>query len=85
MKPDQSEFIVYVLRSTVDHKRYIGYTSDLDRRLKEHNSGHTKSTKLRAPFVVSYQETVSSLIEARARERYFKTGAGRRFLSSIGK
>jgi putative endonuclease len=85
MIPIQSGFVVYVLRSTVDHKRYTGYTNDLERRLKEHNSGHTKSTKLRAPLVVSYQETVSSLIEARAREKYFKTSAGRRFLTSIGK
>jgi putative endonuclease len=85
MECDESNFVVYILRSTVDGKRYIGYTNNIERRLKEHNSGHTKSTKLRAPFVVSYQETVSSRIEARARERYFKSGAGRRFLSSIGK
>ncbi len=85
MEPNQAGFIVYVLRSIVDHKRYIGYTNNLERRLKEHNSGHTKSTKLRAPFVVSYEETVSSVIEARAREKYFKTSAGRRFLTSIGK
>jgi putative endonuclease len=85
MQSGHSGFVVYVLRSAVDHKRYIGYTNNLERRLKEYNCGHTKSTKLRAPFVVSYQEAVSSLGEARARERYFKTGAGRRFLASIGK
>ncbi|MBZ0180937.1 MAG: GIY-YIG nuclease family protein, partial [Melioribacteraceae bacterium] len=38
-------YFVYILTSLKDSKRYIGMTSDLNRRLKEHNSGKVKSTK----------------------------------------
>jgi putative endonuclease len=74
-----------VLRSLVDHDRYIGLTSDLDRRLKEHDRGHTQSTKARAPFELLHKEEFSSLKDARKREKYLKSGAGRRYLDKIKK
>ena len=76
-------FIVYVLKSLKDGKRYIGYTKDIDRRLKEHNSGKTTSTKLRRPFIVIYTEKFSSKKEAEVREIYFKSGKGREELNKI--
>ncbi|MEW6194660.1 MAG: GIY-YIG nuclease family protein [Bacteroidota bacterium] len=38
-------YTVYILLSEKDHKRYIGFTDNLERRLSEHNSGLVKSTK----------------------------------------
>ncbi len=64
---------VYVLRSEKDGKRYVGMTSNIGGRLEEHNKGVTKSTRDRRPFVLSYVEVFESRIEARAREKYFKT------------
>lgn len=78
-------YIVYILRSQKDGKRYIGITNNLERRLQEHNSGKTKSTKTRIPVDVIYIETYDSLREARLREKYLKTSAGRRYLKEISK
>jgi len=41
---------LYILRSGQDGKLYIGQTSDLQLRLKQHNSGKNISTKNRKPF-----------------------------------
>jgi len=43
-------YYVYVLLSLKDKKFYIGFTNDLKRRLKEHNSGNNISTKSKASF-----------------------------------
>jgi putative endonuclease len=77
------QFIVYVLKSSKDRKRYTGMTTNMVRRLQEHNEGKVRSTKARIPFVVIYQEQFNTRLEARSREKYFKTAAGRRFLSKV--
>ena len=83
MDKNRSLYIVYVLRSEKDGKRYIGYTSDLARRLNEHNSGKTISTKNRRPFILIYQEEYSTKAEAMEREKFFKSGKGREELKKI--
>ena len=70
-------YCVYVLKSLKDGKRYIGCTSDLNRRLKEHNSGRTKSLKNRKPLIVIYKEEIKQKEEAFKREKYLKSGKGR--------
>ncbi len=47
---------VYVLLSLKDEKFYIGLTGDLQRRLKEHNTGKNISTKSRLPLKLLYYE-----------------------------
>jgi|WetSurMetagenome_2_1015567.scaffolds.fasta_scaffold1374136_1 putative endonuclease len=76
---------VYILRSLVDGKRYVGMTADLSKRLEEHNGGRVTATKSRRPFVLMHHESCQSLAEARAREQYYKTAAGRRALNALGK
>jgi putative endonuclease len=71
---------VYVLKSRVSEKRYVGMTQDLVRRLAEHNAGKSKFTSGFAPWDVVYKESFTTTAEARAREKYFKSAAGRRFL-----
>ncbi len=73
-------FTVYVLESEAGH-RYTGYTPNLERRLEEHNSGTTHSTKHAKNWKVVYTEDYSTRGEAMKREKYLKTGAGRDFLS----
>jgi putative endonuclease len=73
-------FYVYVLESLLDGKRYIGYTSDLRRRLEEHQKGCSVSTKFRRPFRLVYYEACLNKEDARRREHYLKTTQGRRFL-----
>ena len=60
-------YFVYILTSLKDSKRYIGMTSDLNRRLSEHNSGKVKSTKNRNPLKLIYTEEFESKEEAMKR------------------
>ncbi|MAT56385.1 MAG: hypothetical protein CMF23_00275 [Ignavibacteriae bacterium] len=66
-------YFVYILTSLKDSKRYIGMTSDLNKRLKEHNSGKVKSTKNRRPLELIYTEEFISKKEASNRETFFKS------------
>ncbi|HEY4755449.1 MAG TPA: GIY-YIG nuclease family protein [Ignavibacteriaceae bacterium] len=75
-------YFVYILKSLKDHKRYIGFTSDLERRILEHNSGLVKSTRNRKPFELIYTEEFEIKEQAMDREKFFKSGKGREFLKS---
>ena len=77
-----SMFYAYVVRSLNLPFFYKGHCEDLLERLKQHNSGMTKSIKKYAPFEVVYFEEFQTREEAICREKYFKTAAGRRFLKS---
>ncbi|MBU0645863.1 GIY-YIG nuclease family protein [Patescibacteria group bacterium] len=68
---------VYVLFSRPDRKLYVGYTNDLNRRLKEHHSGLVKSTSERRPLKLIYYEAYLTSHEAARREKYLKGGNGR--------
>lgn len=74
---------IYILLSDKDKRTYIGSTDNLERRLNEHNSGLCKSTKNRRPLRVIYTEEFRTLVEARNREKYFKSAPGRRKLKKI--
>ncbi len=74
-------YYVYVLISIADSKLYIGFTEDLKKRLKEHNSGKTKSIKARVPFKLIYYEAYLNKTDARKRELELKNyGQQREFL-----
>jgi len=73
-------YYVYVLRSISSGRLYKGFCSDLERRLSEHNSGKTQSSKPFIPWKIVYYEMFNSRDEAIAREKFLKTSAGRRFL-----
>ena len=73
-------FYVYVLQ-TIDHKNlYTGYTSDLKKRVKEHNQGLNPSTRRYGPWEIIYYEASLNELDARRRERYLKTTQGGRLL-----
>jgi putative endonuclease len=65
-------YYVYILKSTMDHKLYIGSTNDLRRRFAEHNAGLVQSTKPRAPFELRYYEAFHTEHNARKREASLK-------------
>ena len=76
-------FFVYLLLSNKDKKTYLGSTDNLERRVTEHNTGKTSSTRNRRPLKLIYKEEFATLIEARNREKYLKTRKGRRELKLI--
>jgi putative endonuclease len=73
------EYVVYVLKDETG-KFYKGVTSNLERRLKEHQQGKTKTTSRMQQLSVAYTERFDTFNQARKREIYFKSAAGRRFL-----
>lgn len=73
-------YYTYVLLSEHDGKFYIGYSSDVFRRLKQHNAGLAKSTAPRRPLKLIYYEAHLSKRDALRRESYFKTSSGKRTL-----
>ncbi len=71
---------VYVLKSQSARKSYVGLTDDVRRRLHEHNSGRHAYTKRHMPWIIVHHERCATLNDARTREKYLKSAAGRRFL-----
>jgi putative endonuclease len=76
-----SIYHVYVLTDE-NGKLYKGLTNNLERRIKEHRRGKTKTTKRMKNIVLAYHEKYDNFLEARKRELYFKTAAGRRFIKT---
>ncbi|OHC02984.1 MAG: endonuclease [Planctomycetes bacterium RIFCSPLOWO2_12_FULL_40_19] len=76
-------FYVYVLQSEKDSSQYIGLSHDAQERLKEHNAGRVKSTKPKRPWRLLYKESFTTRLDARKREKYLKSAAGRRFRKEI--
>ena len=66
-------FIVYVLKSLIDNRFYIGQTNNILSRLRRHNEGRVRSTKYRVPLILVYSENYASRSEAMAREKYLKS------------
>jgi putative endonuclease len=75
-------YVVYVLQSETYKRMYIGMTNDLERRIKEHNNGKTKSTRYYKPWKVLFIESFSTRLEAREREKYLKSGIGREYIKT---
>jgi len=67
---------VYILKSEIDGKLYIGSTNDLKRRIHQHNSGDVVSTKSRLPLKLEAYIAVQFEDVARSLEEYLKTGSG---------
>jgi putative endonuclease len=76
-------FHVYAIRSLSRNYVYVGLTSNLARRLNQHNSGHNKTTRAYAPFRLIHSESFPSRPQAREREIQLKSGLGKEFLRSL--
>jgi len=74
-------FYVYVLRSETD-AGYIGFSSNLSKRLRDHENGAAFATSYRGPWKLIYYEAYLERDDACGRERYLKSGGGRRLLKS---
>lgn len=76
-------FYIYILKSLKDNRTYVGYTDNLERRMAEHNAGRSKATKNRRPLELIFSEQFQASSEAKKRELYWKSGAGRRRLKEL--
>jgi len=73
---------VYVLRSLKSSKWYIGCTNNLRKRFIEHQNDKSTYTKGRGPFELIYYEACLNKLDGFAREKYLKSGMGRRYLKN---
>ena len=73
-------WFAYALRSEKDRGLYIGMTSNIERRMAEHNRGYYRSTKSRTPFTLICCEEFETRAQPRDRERFLKCNKGREFL-----
>ena len=73
----------YILQSLKNNSFYIGYTSDLGKRFKEHNSGNSKATKPYRPYQLIFYEAFLNRNDAKNREKYLKGGYGRKSIKTM--
>jgi len=75
------EYFVYILRSLSDDSLYVGVTTDLDNRLKEHNQGESKFSSAKRPFELIWYCSFKDKSKAYEFERYLKHGSGHAFMN----
>jgi len=73
---------LYVLKGKTG-KRYVGITNDLSRRIKEHCSRHSKGGQILGGFSVIYTEIFDDYATERAKEKFLKSGQGRKWLDKL--
>ena len=70
-------YCVYIIQSLTTGRLYVGTAQDLEKRLRQHNAGYSKSTRAYRPFRLAHVEPFEELSDARKREWYLKcTPAG---------
>ena len=75
-------YYVYISRSLKDRNLYTGYTNDLRKRFNMHNKARISSTKNRGPLELVYYEACLNQQDSTAREKFLKTGMGKRYLKN---
>jgi putative endonuclease len=80
--PNADYHYVYVLQSDIDRKFYVGYTTNLINRLRQHNSRRVICTRMRLPVRLVYWEGCLSQKDATTREKYLKTAWGKRYIKN---
>ena len=69
-------YFFYILRSLKNNKLYLGYTTDLKKRLKQHNSGSELATKPNIPYEMIHFSGFKNMKDAKNMETYYKTISG---------
>ena len=75
-------YFTYILLSPTG-RTYVGQTENATRRLSQHNSGLCKTTSREQEWRILHLEQFATRREAIVRERWFKTGVGREFISRL--
>ncbi len=70
-------FYLYLVSQNRANWSYVGSTSDIEKRFKNHTYGKVRSTKGCRPLKLVHTEEFATVDEARARELYLKSGIGR--------
>ncbi len=70
-------YIVYAIKSCTHNYIYVGQTKNLEERLNRHNKGYERTTRYYRPYKLIFTEECIDRIDARKREKYWKSGVGK--------
>ena len=73
-------YYTYVLESLKDKENYVGFATDLKKRIEAHKNGLVSSTKFRRPIRLIYFEACLNKEDALRRERFLKSSDGRFYI-----
>ncbi len=73
------KYIVYIIESQKDGSRYIGYTTNLEKRIHDHNHGSNKYSSTKMPWIIVWHCIFRNQNKAREFEKYLKHGSGHAF------
>lgn len=76
-------YYTYILQSKKNKSLYIGYSTNWKNRLKQHNSGKSAATKPYTPYKLIYYEAFFNRKDAKSREKYLKSGWGRKSIRKL--
>ena len=76
-------YFTYILQSQKDRSFYIGYSSNLEQRVEQHNKATTGYTSTKKPWKLVYFETFEFETDARKRERAIKKKKSRKFIEYL--
>lgn len=76
-------YYIYILKSFKNGSLYIGYTTDLKKRVAKHNNGESLATKPFRPYKLIFYEAFLNERDAKNREEYLKGGYGRRTIRKV--
>lgn len=85
VRDKKSMTYVYVLQSKKDGKWYTDCTNDLRKRFVQHRNGKVSATKGRGPLALIYYEASLNPEDGFEREKYLKSGPGKRYLKNRNK
>ena len=75
-------FVVYLLENQKDKSWYIGFTTNLKQRLKDHQKKRSSYTSKKETWKLIYAEMYLDKFDALGREKFLKSGSGRKFLKN---
>jgi putative endonuclease len=78
-------FFIYIIQSEIDNSFYIGFSENLENRIKEHNFGRTNYTSKKRPWELVYSEKFENKTNALKREKFLKRQRNKDFLSKADK
>jgi len=76
-------YFVYILQSQKNDSLYVGYTGELEKRIREHNNGKNLSTKPFRHYKLIFYEAFLNKKDTKSREGYFKSGWGWRSIKKM--
>ena len=71
---------LYIIKGLTNGKHYVGITNNVQRRLQEHAGGATKGRQVIGEFKLLYTEEFADYPSARRREKFLKSGQGRKWI-----